>query len=162
MDQDEIMTVDKFKIYRTLFTIKEPTDPNFQKIANKQLIERMEEFTNMTHGEKIIWAFNSNFDSPSSNIFLTNNGKICYILYHCSQYNTKVSCSIIKHDFTVYSECVYIIKTLFKNISGSHLTWLNGVTTFHDNDFNAIYDNLNEYLNNEKTRNNKLLINLLD
>ena len=37
MDQDEIMTVDKFKIYRTLFTIKEPTDIKFQKIANSLL-----------------------------------------------------------------------------------------------------------------------------
>ena len=164
MDQDEIMTVDKFKIYRTMFKIKEPTDVMYERMANKQLIERMEEFSNMINGEKIIWAFKTNFDSPISNIFLTNNGKICYILYHYSQYNTRVSCSIINHNFTIYSECVITIRTLFKNISGSHQTWSidRGGPIFNDNDFNAIYDNLNEYLNNEKIRNNKLLINLLD
>jgi hypothetical protein len=152
----EIITADELKKYLAKQWTQRPCE-YFNKVVK--------EFTEMKDNEKVIWGFYLKFDNPTCNILLTNNGKILYIMpdlnmnMNCSGYY--VGCgrsNIVNHDFQIPLECIYTIKTLIKNISGRHQisTTIMGhhcptPPKFHHTDFDAIYDNLNEYLKHLKT-----------
>jgi hypothetical protein len=153
---EEIITADELKKYLTKQWIQRPYE-YFNKVVK--------EFAEMKANEKVIWGFYLNFDKPTPNILLTNNGKILYIIPDLNMNLTfggyYVGCGlskIVNHDFQIPPECIYIIKTLIKNINGCHQisTTIMGhhnptPPVFHHRDFDAIYDNLNEYLKHLKT-----------
>jgi hypothetical protein len=146
---EEIITADELKKYLT----KQWLD--FQCDFNKTV----KDFAEMKENEKVIWSLNLKFDYPSPNILLTNNGKILYIIPDLSINSSSyyVRCGrhkIVNHDFQIPPECIYTIKTVIKNISGCYQTssgWNETRPQFHHRDFDAIYDNLNEYLKHLKT-----------
>ena len=151
----EIITVDELKKYLAKQWIQRPCE-YFNKVVK--------EFAEMKANEKVIWGFYLKFDNPTPNILLTNNGKILYIMpdlnmnMNCSGYYVGCGRSkIVNHDFQISPECIYIIKTLIKNINGCHQIstgWGSYAPTppeFHHRDFDTIYDNLNEYLKHLKT-----------
>jgi hypothetical protein len=122
----------------------------------------VEEFSKMKENEKVIWGLSLNFDIPGHNMLLTNNGKLLYIIpslniFSQGHQNLCGRSKIVNHDFQIPPECIYSIKMLIKNISGCYQTQDNGggmtqrPPRFHHTDFDAIYDNLNEYLNYFKT-----------
>jgi hypothetical protein len=143
----EIITADELKKYLAKQWTKRPCE-YFNKVVK--------EFAEMKANEKVIWGLNLKFDYTSPNILLTNNGKILYIMPNDFYRNYRGPKCDKSHDFWIPPECIYTIKTLIKNICGyyttqPHANQYDSTSYYHLNDFDAIYDNLNEYLKHLKT-----------
>ena len=107
----------------------------------------------MQWSEKIIWAFDTKFKYAGSNILLTNKGKILYIEFNLSL-GTYIPNNIVlinyeikNHNFDIPSYAICALKMLIKNIEGQYTIYsTNERPKINDNDFNSIYKNINEYL----------------
>ena len=122
-----------------------------------QLNEHMNKFIVMQKEEKIIWAFdtkfNTKFKHAGSNILLTNKGKILYIEFNlcistCAANNINlINYEIKNHNFDIPSYAICALKMLIKNIEGQYTRFAtNDGPKTNNNDFKSIYKNINEYL----------------
>ena len=128
-----------------------------QRDIGIKLNEHMNKFIVMQKEEKIIWAFdtkfNTKFKHAGSNILLTNKGKILYIEFNlcistCAANNINlINYEIKNHNFDIPSYAICALKMLIKNIEGQYTIYsTNERPKINDNDFNSIYKNINEYL----------------
>ena len=162
-DNNEIMTIHQFKEYRLLFTDR-IRNCDFGGMASEQYTHRFNEYMDkfiktMQKQEKIIWVFNAKFDYQGSNILLTNKGKILYIEFNlctssCASNNVMlINYEINNHNFDIPSYAICALKMLIKNISGQYTIFsTNDNPKINDNDFNSIYKNINEYLEQLKQK----------
>jgi hypothetical protein len=178
----EIITADELKKYLTANSHRLGYVINYDEMRKAQ--EEVMKFLVMKENEHVIFILSlmpggggSHYFAPvpqnSVNILLTNNGKILYI--KPGDVNTSGDYKIVNHDFWIPPDCIYTIKTLYKNISGFNIVRRinpnstskykyiynsehnHGVVVGCCNNFkiDAIYknlnDNLNEYLKHLKT-----------
>jgi hypothetical protein len=155
IDNTEIMTIQQFEKYTLLFN--DAAHCNLPRYSSdyqgtqrkiKQMNEDLRIFIlmmQMQHQgrEKIIWAFHANFKYPATNILLTNQGRILYI-----QFNLDISlCTSENHNFDIPSYAICALKMLIKNIEGQYTEYSsNAPPKLHDKNFDSIYKNINEYL----------------
>jgi hypothetical protein len=118
-----------------------------------ELNKYMNKFIVMQKQEKIVWALKP-CKSAESNILLTNKGKILYIRFNLcisrgSPRNdfTLINYEINNHNFDIPSYAICALKMLIKNIRVQYTQHSsNSNPKIIDDDFNSIYKNINEYL----------------
>jgi hypothetical protein len=145
-EMKEIVTADKLKTYlerwKWMGSNYSPLWPSFDAA--------IVEFMNMKDGEKVVWELeHDNIIKEEYNILLTNKGKILYLakhsLGHMQNYQTE------NHDFWIPPECIDTIKILLKNFSWYYIVWQSNRNVYKIENFQAIYKNLNEWLEHVKS-----------
>ena len=149
-EMKEIMTADelkKFLSYDNWLRMNE-------HYLTRQMFEaEMTTFRQMSPGEKVVWELVTEHYN-GYNILLTNKGKIL-CLVNQTAYDMTPS-QTANHDFWIPPECIDTIKILFKNMKGIMYTSQSGggmypTSRTHKDNFQAIYDNLNEWLEHVKS-----------
>ena len=129
-------------------------------IEKSFLIKQLDDFMRMEKDEEIIWVF----ADPSyiqNNIFLTNHGKIYYILYNTvarpasgltGYSDLTIMTELVYHNVLIPKNHITIIKTLLKNIIGSTRIEAtpNDSLRWNNTNFDTIYKNLTELLESMK------------
>jgi hypothetical protein len=169
-EMKEIVTADKLKTYlergKWISGSHGPHWAQFEADMNK--------FMQMKEGEKVVWElvpdkelpirrradgtirddlprFEYNTSKEACNILLTNKGKILYIMNNSMTRAYAATYKMENHDFWIPSECIDTIKILFKNIRLYTINWEGGQNVGKIENFVAIYNNLNEWLEHVKS-----------
>jgi hypothetical protein len=146
-EMKEIVTTDELEKYLLSYRWLSQFD---HYLIRRSFETGMKIFMQMKPGEKIVWELCS-ANNPSKdgyNILLTNNGKILCLVntnaYNINAFQTE------NHDFWIPPEYIDTIKILFKNMR--NIIYQNETRTITNSvNFQAIYENLNEWLKHVKS-----------
>ncbi len=149
---DFVLTLQKE--YRSLFVERVRYD-NLRYNSKEDHIKNFDDFMRMEKDEEIIWIF-ADIDPRfiRNNIFLTNHGKIYYILSNTPTTTGiyGIMTELVYHNVLIPKNHITIIKTLLKNIIGSTRIEAtpNDSLRWNNTNFDTIYKNLTELLESMK------------
>ncbi len=157
-EMKEIVTADELEKYLLSSNWLRPSE---HYTSRQSFDAGMKIFRQMKTGEKVVWELGYNnrvidgimvsrnsWTTDGYNILLTNNGKIlCLVNTNANDINPFQT---ENHDFWIPPECIDTIKILFKNMQ--NIIYKNETgTRINSFNFQAIYENLNDWLRHIKS-----------
>ena len=144
-EMKEIVTADNLKTYlaRWKWISGDVHGPHWDRFDAE-----MVEFMNMKDGEKVVWELYPIKTDSGYNILLTNKCKILYLMKNSTGTPTNQT---ENHDFWIPPECIDTLKILLKNIMLVYSVVESQRNVNKIQNFQAIYKNLNEWLEHVKS-----------